>query len=73
MKKVINIANGFKNLINKTNQEVSEERMTICKACPVSYKNGVHTDWCKRDNGGCGCFLPSKTRVKDEKCPKGKW
>lgn len=73
MKKVINIANGFKNLINKTNEELSDIRMEVCKTCPISFKDGKATDWCLRINGGCGCFLPSKTRVKDERCPKRKW
>lgn len=69
MKNIINIANGFKNIIKKSNEEVSKERMEVCKGCHIS----ANTNWCKRDNGGCGCFLPSKTRVIDEKCPKGKW
>ena len=69
MKKLTNIATGFKNIINKKNIDISKERLDICKSCIIS----AGTNWCKRTNGGCGCYLPSKTKVMDEKCPKGKW
>ncbi len=69
MKNLINIANGFKNLITNKNYNLMKERLAICEGCPVR----GNTEWCKRDNGGCGCFLPAFTRNSNSKCIKGKW
>ena len=47
-------------------EEVSIERLNICKNCPELIKL---TKQCKK----CGCFMTIKTRLEDSKCPLGKW
>lgn len=56
-------------------EEVRQERMLICQACP-HYENGV----CKTIHlpdgtieRGCGCRLSAKTALAGESCPQGKW
>lgn len=55
-----------------TKEELQKLRLDICKSCPFVIKP-------KKKNKGkhrcskCGCYLEMKTRVKTEKCPKGKW
>jgi len=46
-------------------EKVRLERQEICKNCDRLNKIQV----CKV----CGCFMPLKTLLKDEECPKGKW
>jgi hypothetical protein len=46
--------------------EVSEERYSICKACPELIKL---TTQCKK----CGCFMKAKTKLEHATCPLGKW
>ena len=44
--------------------EQHEQRIEICKKCEF------YAEWfCKK----CGCILPVKTRMQNEKCPLGKW
>jgi len=40
------------------------KRLDICKTCPLFENNR-----CRK----CGCFLQAKARIKNEKCPEGKW
>jgi hypothetical protein len=51
---------------NYTNEEVSKERLSICKACPELIKL---TTQCKK----CGCFMHAKTKLEKATCPLGKW
>jgi hypothetical protein len=46
--------------------EVSQERYSICKACPELIKL---TTQCKK----CGCFMKAKTKLQQAVCPLGKW
>lgn len=48
------------------NQEDSNERYEICKACPEFIKL---TTQCKK----CGCFMSAKTKLAQASCPIGKW
>lgn len=66
MKKVVK---GFANLATGNEKKLSQQRMLICRDCHVSNK----TQWCLKARGGCGCYLPAKTRVPEEECPKNKW
>ena len=45
---------------------MSKNRIDICKEC--SEYNSV-LKICKV----CGCFMPLKTKIENESCPRGKW
>ena len=45
---------------------LSKERLEICKACPELIKL---TTQCKK----CGCFMTLKTKLQEAACPIGKW
>jgi hypothetical protein len=47
-------------------KELSEERYSICNACPELIKL---TKQCKK----CGCFMAAKTKLQLATCPLGKW
>jgi len=47
-------------------QEISEKRLEICRACPELIQL---TTQCKK----CGCFMAMKTKLQDAKCPLEKW
>jgi hypothetical protein len=47
-------------------ENVSNERYEICKACPELIKV---TKQCKK----CGCVMTAKTKLEAAKCPIGKW
>ena len=66
--KAKNIVTGFTNNIIGNNQDLSKTRMNVCFMCDVH-----HNNWCIKDRGGCGCYLPAKTTVESEKCPINKW
>lgn len=76
-KRIKNIVQGFTSLaVEKvTGKEVlkyerTDERIQICRECEFNYwKNNNRRLWCKL----CGCFVPAKARVENEKCPKGFW
>lgn len=56
-------------LLNKENyieKIESEKRINVCLSCEDLIKL---TRQCKR----CGCFMNLKTKLKDAKCPIGKW
>lgn len=50
---------------NKDISDLSENRMKYCRNC--SYF--TNTGQCAY----CGCFLKLKTKIKEEKCPIGRW
>jgi len=47
-------------------REVADARYEVCLDCPELTE---HTKQCKT----CMCFMVLKTKVKDAKCPLGKW
>jgi hypothetical protein len=51
---------------NFIEEEVTNKRISICKACPQLIKL---TTQCKK----CGCFMTVKTKLKQATCPLGKW
>lgn len=51
---------------NYVEENVAEERFSICKSCPELIKL---TTQCKK----CGCFMAAKTKLEKAKCPIGKW
>ena len=42
------------------------DRMKLCLQCDQFFKP---TRQCKK----CGCFMPLKVRMSEQKCPIGKW
>jgi len=50
---------------------LSDKRLAICKECPES-RDLFNRGWINYCNI-CGCMLKIKTRIKSNKCPKGKW
>lgn len=67
--KIKHIIKGTYNNIFKKEQELSRSRLVKCYLCKdKKYLFGLGFI-CKH----CGCVLKSKTTVKDEKCPAGKW
>lgn len=75
--KVSHIAKGFTSLAVEiiTGKEVlkyarTDERIKICRTCEFKdWRNNNKRLWC----GQCGCFVPAKARVEEEKCPMGFW
>lgn len=54
----------------KASAEIYEERMMICRDCPVYFKP---TDSCgsplaNNTDVGCWCYLPAKARQSEAKC-----
>lgn len=50
----------------KSEEELADYRLTICKGCEF-FRPNLQT--CKK----CGCFMKLKTTLKDAKCPIGNW
>lgn len=50
----------------RTEEELQEYRMSICRACPFLIAKGER---CSK----CGCFMSLKTTLKRAKCPIGNW
>lgn len=67
------IAEGWGNLLSENERinKIADMRKRICDACPVSEMG--KSRWCKKTNGGCGCFLPAKRASMSSECPKKKW
>lgn len=60
---------GFKHLITgakKTQEELFNERMEICRACPFFIQDQERC-------GKCGCFLKVKAKWESSHCPIGNW
>ena len=73
IKKFENIISGFSNIIftKKDIELLAAERKLICKKCiKCRYGSSLR---CLKKLGGCGCFLPAKSRVPDEECPDLLW
>jgi hypothetical protein len=76
---ISNIIEGFsKHLLNEFGlaeaPEFAKGRLNICNGCDKRVPNPFNDEekekkWC----GGCGCFIPAKVLVKNEKCPKELW
>lgn len=45
-------------------RETSKQRISTCRGC-ACYNYGACME--------CGCIVLVKTKLKDEKCPLGKW
>ena len=52
--------------VERVNENESESRLEICKACPELIQM---TKQCKK----CGCFMSVKATFKNSSCPIGKW
>lgn len=63
-KVVRNIIVGWYNYLKGNINALTIHRRRICSKCPSNKKK-----WCLE----CGCFIPAKTLVKDEKCKLNKW
>jgi hypothetical protein len=53
-------------------------RMFLCSMCPSSIENRIVGLTCGKlarpvKNETCGCILNIKTKLKDQRCPQGKW
>lgn len=61
---------NFFDLLNpkqkRSNKELLDHRMSICKECPFLNQKTVQ---CTK----CGCFMSLKTTLLSAKCPVGKW
>lgn len=84
-----NIVTGHLNEILGLNKNLVEERLKICKICPLYSKRlgGLCNNrlWLNVKTGdtsleakpgynrGCGCRLTAKLTLPYEKCPVGKW
>lgn len=84
-----NIIKGHTNELLGLNKNIAEERMNICKQCPIyspKYgglcNNALYFDPETNDVStkkllgyikGCGCRLKAKTTLKDAHCPADKW
>jgi hypothetical protein len=64
--KVKKIVTGYAYLMFGVNEELSKQRMRICRNCP-KFEGGA----CKI----CGCEMAAKTRLPAETCPMNppKW
>jgi hypothetical protein len=83
------VVRGHINEITKQEQELSEQRMKICKQCPLftdsmggicDSKKCLNIETGKLQsypsNGytcGCACRLNAKTRLRNAKCVLNKW
>lgn len=68
---------GYKNLLIPSEElkvaiiKAQEERLSICKDCPMNSSKGEikKLSKCKE----CGCFLKAKAASLSSECPLGKW
>ena len=56
--------------IDKSDEELVEERLNICLHCERLIKN---EDKNKHKCGKCKCWISKKILLKTEKCPLNKW
>ena len=66
--KAKSIAVGYTNLARGVKYEFTDDRIRACQRCSRNKWRGK-TLWCQE----CGCYVPAKARVKEEKCPLGLW
>lgn len=50
----------------RSDKQLIEDRLEICKACPALRKTTMQ---CTK----CGCFMKLKTTLVAASCPIGKW
>ena len=62
------IVQGFVRVARGVKYEFTDDRVRACQKCEKNYWI-ARSLWCSI----CKCFIPAKARVKDEKCPLGKW
>lgn len=83
------IIQGHVNELLDLNEDMSENRMRICRKCPIFKKDfgGIcnHQLWLNPETNdislvkkegyrrGCGCRLLAKTTLANAACPAGKW
>jgi len=48
----------------RADAKVKQQRLWVCQSCPE--RQGIRC-------GLCGCFLKSKSMLKNSECPIGKW
>lgn len=71
------IFEGFKNdlfppkELKRLIEEVSQERLSICKDCPFNTTPGKIKSWSRC--GACGCFLKQKTKCLSCNCGIEAW
>lgn len=53
-------------LIKPVSNETQQNRISICNEC-VEFNKTTHI--CDQ----CGCFMPIKTKLENQKCPLGNW
>lgn len=68
MGKFEEIITGWTNLMLGKEKELAESRAKICAECPKLVNN-----FCSKDLGGCGCYIPAKTASPTSKCPDNLW
>lgn len=84
-----NIVKGHVNELLGLNKDISQERLKICKVCPLFlnslgglcnpklYLNpntgDVSTKYKDGYGKGCGCRLQAKTKLVNAHCPNDKW
>lgn len=56
----------FNKNIERVEESIKDERMSICKQCPFFIKI---TGQCSK----CGCIMEAKTRLPHAECPEDKW
>ena len=60
------IADLLNKNIERSSEEIKNERMEICRSCPFFIKI---TTQCSK----CGCVMEAKTRLAEASCPVNKW
>jgi len=81
MSKIGQIFEGWKNhllpadSLKEKIDEVSEERLAICRACPLHSSNKEGYKSMRKDEHctECGCSLLPKTKCLSCECPVDKW
>lgn len=65
------IVNGWYNHLAKRNQDIAEDRLSICLPCESNSTKGKIniTSTCNK----CGCVLKAKAANENSKCPIEKW
>jgi hypothetical protein len=73
-KAIVDIGIGLSGAEQAT-PEKKEERLAICRQnkCGNYMRNETDLEVCSLVNGGCGCFLDSKTGLENQTCPRQYW
>jgi len=64
--RLIQVANTVSDNLEFVDATRSNDRMSICLSCPHLSTKIYQCD-------ECGCFMKAKTKLKNAKCPLGKW